>query len=430
MSEPEEYYWEYLEALKPYKEEANELTHDALKQALSRYGYDLQLSRIAYEHAAKASPELIKRGAEIIELIGEAFKECIDSLLRGNILQAVPACQLQRSLPRALALRTVFEYSSYTVDEKSGKFPANSDDFQEWNDYHQTDEYELRNWMLEAFMAYLIVGARVARTYGEMFMVNWVTAIRLLSDATNQKSGQGMELNEAEKICASYAAGLRDLELAIHIGRKCDRSATPEQINTPFYVAEDDNFGITSKRVGIEDSSIVGWAKQHNGQIVGERFFLTYTDEDGLSLRDVIRCSNQDGKAFNYPKLARHKTHGKVNIKFKALIAILKQLERDPDKPCQSPPDENWSGAFQSGAGETAQLVHRFVQEQMRPRMDKEGKMTNRWMFLTVGEVRSLVKKSKRERKTKTKKCHDLFEVKEKGTKVYGIDRMESSIFS
>ena len=401
VSEPEEYYWEYLEALKPFKKEAEELTQEELNQALLRYDYDLRLSRIAFEHATKPSQDLVKRGAEIIELIGEAFTDCMEPLRRGKIERAVPAYQLQRALPRALALRTVFDYTSYTVDEKSGKVPASSDDFQEWDDYHQTEEYELRNGMLEAFMAYLIVGARVAKTYGEIFMVNWITAIRLLYDATNQRSGQGMEEDKADKICASYVAGLRDLKLAVHLGRKCDSSATPEQINTPFYVAEDDNFGITSKRVGIEDNSIEGWARQHNGQVIGERFFLSYTADEGLSLRDVIRCPNPDGKNYNYPKLARYKTHGKVNVKFKALIAILKQFERAPEKPCQSPPDENWSGAFQSGAGETAQLVYRFVQEQMRPRLDKEGKLANRWMFLTVAEVKRIARKCKHVRKSR-----------------------------
>ena len=401
MSEPEEYYWEDLEALEPFKEEAEELTRNERDQAISRYDYDLKLSQIAYAQATKPSPDLIKRGAEIIELIGDAFADCMVPLRRGKITRAVPTYQLQRALPRALSLRTVFEYTSYTVDEKSGKVPASSDDFEAWEDYHQTEEYELRNGMLESFMAYLTVGARIAKTYGEIFMVNWITAIRLLYDATNQKSGQGMELREAEKICASYVAGLHDLELAIHLGRKCDLSATPVQINTPFYVAEDDNFGITAKRVGIEDGSIEGWARQHNGQVVGERFFLSYTPEEGLSLRDVIRCPAADGTDYNYPKLARYKTHGKVNIKFKALIAILKQLERDPEKPCQSPPDENWSGAFQDGAGDTAKLVHRFVQEQMRPRVDNEGKLANRWMFLTVAEVKRIARKCKYVRKSK-----------------------------
>ena len=396
MSEPEEYIWEYQEALECFRKEAAELTQESLDQTLANYAYDLELSRVASENATKASRDLVRRGAEMIELMGIAFKKGIDSLRCGKVSRIVSVNQLQR----ALVLRTVFEYNSYTVDTKSGKIPESSDDFIEWYDYYQTDEYELRNELLEAFMAYLTVGAREAGKYGEMFMVNWVAAIRLLYDATNQRSGQGMELHEAKKICEAYEAGLRDLELAIHLKRECDRSATPEQINTPFYVAEDDNFGITAKRLGFEDDSIEGWAKEHNGQIVGERFFLTYTVEDGLSLRDVIRCPDADGKAYNYPKLARYKTHGKINVKFKALIAILRQLERDPDKPCQSPPGENWSGAFQSGAGETAKLVYRFVQEQVRPRLNKEGKIANRWMFLTVNEVKQLARKPTRKRKS------------------------------
>ena len=400
MSEPEEYYWQYLEALQPFKDEAKELTENELEQALSRYEYGLRLSQIAYEHATKSSRDLMNRGAEIIEQTGISLARCIDPLSRGKISKAILEHQLQCALPRILALKTVFEYTSYTVDEKSGKVPKDSDDFEAWEEFYTTDEFEMRNETLEALMAYLTVGARVAKSYGEIFMVNWVTAIRLLYDVTNQKSGQGMSIEEANKICASFVAGLRDLKLAVHLGRKCDRSATPIQINTPYYVAEDDNFGITAKRVGFDDNSVEGWAKAHNGQIIGDRFFLTYTAEDGLSLRDVIRCPKQDGKAFNYPKMAKYKTNGKVNVKFKALVAILRQLERDPNKPCQSPPDENWSGAFQTGPGETAKMVHRFVQEQMRPRINREHKLANRWMFLTVEEVKKWKKKNRR--------CHPI----------------------
>lgn len=37
----------------------------------------------------------------------------------------------------------------------------------------------------------------------------------------------------------------------------------------------------------------------------------------------------------------------------------------------------------------------------MRPRVDKEGKQANRWMFLTVAEVKGCARKSRRGRKSR-----------------------------
>ena len=37
----------------------------------------------------------------------------------------------------------------------------------------------------------------------------------------------------------------------------------------------------------------------------------------------------------------------------------------------------------------------------MRPRLDKEGNLANRWMFLTVAEVKRIARKCRRERKSR-----------------------------
>lgn len=392
------------EALDYWRKEAFDLTeYERNRDMEDTYHYSLRVAKLwpkFKEHPNCPNRIDILEGQESLSEAKKAITKAAEALSRRNVRLAV--CYFESQMDKyvqILELKTTFEVSVYSIDESAENLPRNEDDFVETEDCFVCAEYDDRNDFLEGYMAFLTWGARYSHGFKNLGIEHWIRAIRKLKQTSDQRSGQGMSLEDAKEIFVETREAIKDLALVVHLTADCPEGASPITVNDEFFIAEEGLMGISAIRfrehppceVLNEESMDEEWIIYHNHQVIGGRIEINYSAEEGLSLRDVVRCPKPEGTQFNYRSLCKAKYKGKRDQRFHIITLLLMALGEGSKNTCQSKGEE-WSKCFQAPKSDDPEngrkaTAYRFKVEQLEPLKDKKGVYNGEWRFKTKAEI-------------------------------------------